>query len=45
MHCSKILYREGGVLRFYSGLSATLIGVLPYAGIDLAIYDSLRFVS
>jgi solute carrier family 25 phosphate transporter 23/24/25/41 len=36
------LWAEGGVPAFYKGMSASLIGIVPYAGVDLAVYDSLR---
>eukprot|EP00026_Physarum_polycephalum_P021361 Phypoly_transcript_24566.p1 GENE.Phypoly_transcript_24566~~Phypoly_transcript_24566.p1 ORF type:complete len:174 (+),score=21.12 Phypoly_transcript_24566:41-523(+) len=35
-------YRSGGVKAFYRGITASVLGVIPYAGIDLAIYETLK---
>lgn len=40
--CLVSLVREEGVAAMYSGLTATLAGVLPYNAIKLAAYDLLR---
>jgi solute carrier family 25 phosphate transporter 23/24/25/41 len=37
----KILQREG-VCGFYRGYVPNMIGILPYAGIDLAVYETLK---
>ena len=37
--CAKQLYRHGGIGVFYRGYVPNLIGILPYAGIDLAVYE------
>eukprot|EP00045_Choanoeca_perplexa_P010186 m.101831 g.101831 ORF g.101831 m.101831 type:complete len:542 (+) comp15188_c0_seq1:265-1890(+) len=42
IHCIHSLYREGGIRFFYRGLQPALVGIIPYAGIDLAVYDALR---
>jgi hypothetical protein len=36
------LFRRGGVRGLYSGLSATLVGIIPYAGINFYMYGVLR---
>jgi len=40
--CIKKTYRNEGSLGLYKGLQASIIGVMPYAAIDLAIYNTLR---
>lgn len=40
--CMTKIYRNEGPLGLYKGLQASLIGVIPYAAIDLAIYNTLR---
>ena len=39
MDCAKTILRTDGVRGFYKGLMPSLIGVVPYAGIDLCIYE------
>lgn len=36
---AKKIYRQGGVISFYRGYIPNLIGIIPYAGIDLAVYE------
>ncbi|KAI8824164.1 mitochondrial carrier domain-containing protein [Fimicolochytrium jonesii] len=36
------MYRENGIRTFYRGCIPSLIGIVPYAGIDLATYETLR---
>ena len=36
------IIRQHGYSGLYKGLTASLIGILPYTGIDLAIYSHLR---
>ena len=40
--CAKQLYKHGGVTVFYRGYIPNLLGILPYAGIDLAVYETLK---
>lgn len=40
--CAKKLYKHGGVTVFYRGYVPNLLGILPYAGIDLAVYETLK---
>lgn len=39
---SKQIWRQEGFRAFYRGLVPSLIGIVPYAGIDLATYESLK---
>uniref|UniRef100_A0A7N8X2K2 Calcium-binding mitochondrial carrier protein SCaMC-1-like n=1 Tax=Mastacembelus armatus TaxID=205130 RepID=A0A7N8X2K2_9TELE len=41
-HCAKIILRKEGVKAFYKGYVPNLLGIIPYAGIDLAVYESLK---
>eukprot|EP01136_Pigoraptor_vietnamica_P023188 Opistho-1_new@75037 len=36
------IHAAGGIRAFYSGLLPCLVGVIPYAGIDLAIYEGMK---
>jgi solute carrier family 25 (mitochondrial phosphate transporter), member 23/24/25/41 len=36
------LVARGGALRIYRGLTPSLLGIIPYAGIDLMIYNTLK---
>ncbi|KAJ3021974.1 hypothetical protein HKX48_007352 [Thoreauomyces humboldtii] len=36
------MYRENGIRTFYRGCIPSLIGIVPYAGIDLGTYETLR---
>ena len=40
--CIKQTYISEGPFGLYKGLQASIIGVIPYASIDLAIYNTLR---
>ncbi|XP_010776298.1 calcium-binding mitochondrial carrier protein SCaMC-1-like [Notothenia coriiceps] len=40
--CAKKILRKEGVKAFYKGYVPNLIGIIPYAGIDLAVYESLK---
>ena len=33
------MYRKGGWKTFYKGYVPNLLGIIPYAGIDLAVYE------
>ncbi len=39
LDCVKKLYVNGGLVSFYKGYIPNLLGILPYAGIDLAVYE------
>lgn len=36
------IYRGEGVLAFYRGFTATILGVIPYAGCSFFTYDTLK---
>ncbi|KAJ8667299.1 hypothetical protein QAD02_008961 [Eretmocerus hayati] len=36
------IYNQAGLKSFYRGYIPNLIGILPYAGIDLAVYETLK---
>lgn len=33
------IFKQRGILGFYSGLSVTLVEILPYAGLQFGAYD------
>lgn len=37
--CAKHIFRKEGVAAFYKGYVPNMLGIIPYAGIDLAIYE------
>ncbi|XP_025425812.1 calcium-binding mitochondrial carrier protein SCaMC-2-like isoform X1 [Sipha flava] len=40
--CIQIMYYREGMRSFYRGYVPNLLGILPYAGIDLAVYETLK---
>ncbi|ESP04512.1 hypothetical protein LOTGIDRAFT_170757 [Lottia gigantea] len=40
--CAKKILKAEGIGSFYRGYIPNLIGIIPYAGIDLAIYETLK---
>lgn len=40
--CAKKILQREGVKAFYKGYIPNIIGIIPYAGIDLAVYESLK---
>ncbi|XP_051789057.1 calcium-binding mitochondrial carrier protein SCaMC-1 [Erpetoichthys calabaricus] len=40
--CAKKILRREGVKAFYKGYIPNILGIIPYAGIDLAIYEGLK---
>uniref|UniRef100_A0A914XEQ0 EF-hand domain-containing protein n=1 Tax=Plectus sambesii TaxID=2011161 RepID=A0A914XEQ0_9BILA len=42
LHFAQRLYETEGLQCFYRGYVPNLIGIIPYAGIDLAIYETLK---
>lgn len=41
--CAKQILQREGVAAFYKGYIPNLLGIIPYAGIDLAVYETLKF--
>lgn len=37
--CAKQILKKEGVKAFYKGYVPNLLGIIPYAGIDLAVYE------
>lgn len=37
--CAKKILKKEGVKAFYKGYIPNILGIIPYAGIDLAIYE------
>ena len=37
--CAKKILRKEGIKAFYKGYVPNLVGIIPYAGIDLAVYE------
>jgi len=40
--CAKKIFKADGVKVFYKGYWPNLFGIIPYAGIDLAVYETLK---
>jgi len=40
--CAKNIFKADGVKVFYKGYWPNLFGIIPYAGIDLAVYETLK---
>ena len=43
--CATKIYQREGLKSFYRGYIPNIIGIIPYAGIDLAIYEVRFFLS
>ncbi|CAL9700631.1 unnamed protein product [Knipowitschia caucasica] len=41
--CAKKILQKEGVSAFYKGYVPNLLAIVPYAGIDLAVYETLKF--
>lgn len=39
LDCAKQIFRKEGVAAFYKGYIPNMVGIIPYAGIDLAVYE------
>lgn len=37
--CAKQIFRREGLGAFYKGYIPNMLGIIPYAGIDLAVYE------
>lgn len=42
LRTAKDMYKEGGLKIFYRGISAGLVGIFPYAAIDLGTFTALK---
>ncbi|XP_076455316.1 calcium-binding mitochondrial carrier protein SCaMC-2-like isoform X2 [Babylonia areolata] len=40
--CARSIARNEGLRAFYRGYIPNLLGIIPYAGIDLAVYETLK---
>ncbi|CAG09637.1 unnamed protein product, partial [Tetraodon nigroviridis] len=40
--CAKQIFRREGLGAFYKGYVPNMLGIIPYAGIDLAVYETLK---
>ncbi|XP_071389910.1 mitochondrial adenyl nucleotide antiporter SLC25A23-like isoform X1 [Centroberyx affinis] len=40
--CAKQILQREGVRAFYKGYIPNMLGIVPYAGIDLAVYETLK---
>lgn len=40
--CAKQIFRREGLGAFYKGYVPNMLGIIPYAGIDLAVYEVSR---
>ncbi|KAK2838092.1 hypothetical protein Q5P01_015304 [Channa striata] len=40
--CAKQILRREGLGAFYKGYVPNMLGIIPYAGIDLAVYETLK---
>ncbi|XP_074495573.1 calcium-binding mitochondrial carrier protein SCaMC-2-A [Sebastes fasciatus] len=40
--CAKQIFRREGLRAFYKGYVPNMLGIIPYAGIDLAVYETLK---
>ncbi|XP_042563062.1 calcium-binding mitochondrial carrier protein SCaMC-2-like, partial [Clupea harengus] len=40
--CARQILQKEGVRAFYKGYVPNLLGIIPYAGIDLAVYETLK---
>ena len=39
LHAAVVIFKTEGPRSFYRGLFPSLLGIIPYAGIDLAVYE------
>ncbi|XP_062854934.1 calcium-binding mitochondrial carrier protein SCaMC-2-A [Trichomycterus rosablanca] len=40
--CAKQILKKEGLAAFYKGYVPNILGIIPYAGIDLAVYETLK---
>ncbi len=39
MDSAKNIFKKEGLIAFYKGYVPNMLGIIPYAGIDLAVYE------
>lgn len=42
LHCARVIWAREGAAAFGRGLAPTLVGLVPYAGVDIAAFELLR---
>ncbi|XP_030630200.1 calcium-binding mitochondrial carrier protein SCaMC-1-like [Chanos chanos] len=42
LDCARKILKKEGLKAFYKGYVPNILGIIPYAGIDLAVYESLK---
>jgi hypothetical protein len=42
MHATRTIFREEGALAFYRGWLPSVIGVVPYVGLNFGVYETLK---
>ncbi|XP_055018304.1 calcium-binding mitochondrial carrier protein SCaMC-2-B-like isoform X2 [Boleophthalmus pectinirostris] len=42
LDCARHILKKEGVAAFYKGYVPNMLGIIPYAGIDLAVYETLK---
>ncbi|XP_036417454.1 calcium-binding mitochondrial carrier protein SCaMC-1-like [Colossoma macropomum] len=42
LDCARSILQREGIKAFYKGYVPNILGIIPYAGIDLAVYESLK---
>ncbi|KAL3042093.1 hypothetical protein OYC64_020110 [Pagothenia borchgrevinki] len=42
VQCAKHIFQKEGAAAFYKGYVPNMLGIIPYAGIDLAVYETLK---
>uniref|UniRef100_A0A4W6DT39 Solute carrier family 25 member 25 n=1 Tax=Lates calcarifer TaxID=8187 RepID=A0A4W6DT39_LATCA len=42
LDCAKHIFQREGAAAFYKGYIPNMLGIIPYAGIDLAVYETLK---
>eukprot|EP00049_Salpingoeca_infusionum_P004162 m.75320 g.75320 ORF g.75320 m.75320 type:complete len:711 (-) comp12447_c2_seq1:118-2250(-) len=40
--CARKIYHHEGIFKFYRGLLPAMLGIIPYAGIDFGLFDTLK---
>ncbi|KAF5826956.1 mitochondrial substrate carrier [Dunaliella salina] len=42
LHAAYCMRRDEGIVAFYRGLAPSMIGILPYAGVDIALFEIFK---